>query len=371
MTTGGRAIAEVFSGARLVVCVGTGGVGKTTTSAALALRAAFEGRHVLVLTIDPARRLAQAMGLESLDNEPRAVDVAALGGTGSLHAMMLDATTTFDDLIRRTAGPQAKSILENRVYRVMADHLAGVQEYMALERLYELHSSKKWDLIVLDTPPSKNALDFFNAPRRVSAMFDERVMRWFLPDNGEGGMLGKLFNPGAVTLKLLAVMGGKEFVAELAGFFDAIRAVRSSFKERGDAVERILREAATRYAAIASPDPRRVDEALDLRRRMAVLRLTIDLVVLNRSHHRFKKSDMTSLRAAFAASEATEGDAELLTRVDNFYADLIGLSERDRVGVLRLVDRIDKTRIRLVPVLGLDIHTPPELLKLSSYLETV
>jgi hypothetical protein len=215
---------DLLNQARLIVCVGTGGVGKTTTSAALALRAATLGRRTLVLTIDPAKRLANAMGLADLGNEAKSVDLGSIAtATGSLDAMMLDAQRTFDDLIRRTAGPHASRILENRVYRIMVDQFAGTQEYMSLERLYDLYESNRWDLIVLDTPPSKNTLDFFESPRRAASMFDEQVMKWFVPakSGGGGGLFDRIFNPGAVVLKLLSVIGGEKFIAELAEFFDA------------------------------------------------------------------------------------------------------------------------------------------------------
>lgn len=367
----------LFDQTRLVAVVGTGGVGKTTTSAALALRAAVAGRRVLVLTIDPARRLANAMGIEALGNEPQRVDLSGLDAAGQLDAMMLDATASFDALIRRTAGDRASSILDNRVYRVMADHFAGVQEYMALDRLYDLRQSGDWDLVVLDTPPAQNAADFFTAPQRVSSLFDERIMRWFVPGASDGNLLQRVFNPGAVVLKLLAMIGGQQFIDELAEFFEAIRIVRAAFKERGDAVQGILRDPSTRYVIVASPDPRRVLEALTFHQRMGEMNLEVARFVLNRSHHRFRPDDTDTLLPAVdrIASGTVDGvDAGLVARardagqrVTAFYRELVHLAERDRAGVAQLTARVSHDRVRLVPVFGRDIHTLGELLQLARF----
>lgn len=349
---------------RLVICIGTGGVGKTTTSAAIALQAASMGRRVLVMTIDPARRLANAMGLDALDNEPHRVPLASTDG-GYLDAMMLDARRTFDDLIRRTAGPEAPSILENRVYRLMVDRLSGTQEYMALERLYDLYTSGRWDLIVLDTPPSTSALEFFDAPRRTANMFDESVMRWFLPENrADRGLLQRVFNPGAVVLKLLAVVGGETFIGELSGFFNAMRIVRASFEERGHEVQRILGHPDTAYVMIASPDSRRVEEALLMRRRLAEERRSIEMFVLNRSHHLFEAADLERCERILAA----EDGASLPPAFGRWYRRLVGLAERDRAGIARLKAGLQDEVVRLVPAFDRPIHSLDELRGLGAFL---
>ena len=334
-------VSELLFSSRLVVCVGTGGVGKTTTSAALALRAARHGRRVLVLTIDPARRLANAMGLASLGNTPQAVDLGA-GASGSLHAMMLDAKQTFDDLIRRTAGSEAGAILGNRIYQLMSERLTGTQEYMALERLFDLYQAGTWDLVVLDTPPSTNALDFFDAPRRTAQMFDESVMRWFLPEvrTADSSLWQRVFNPGAVVLKLLAVVGGDAFIAELSQFFEAMRIVRASFQERGHRVQEILRARDTHYVLVASPDARRVDEAMGLHDRLREMGKSVSACVLNRAHTEFFTEDLALM------PESLDPETALLREL---YARVVCLAERERAGVARLQQVARHASVVVVP----------------------
>ncbi|MFT4704703.1 MAG: anion-transporting ArsA/GET3 family ATPase [Bradymonadia bacterium] len=353
--------------ARLIVCVGSGGVGKTTTSAAVALRGALEGRRVLVLTIDPAKRLANAMGLESLGNHPQHVPLPE-AGKGRLDAMMLDAKASFDALIRDTAGADADRILKNRVYRLMADHFAGVQEYMAVVRLYDLYESGSWDLIVLDTPPAKHAVDFFSASSRAAALFDERIIRWFLPSGSkEGSLLQRVFNPGAVVLKLLSVIGGEQFVAELSEFFEALHLISDKLKHRGERVDQILTDDQTRYIVVASPDPRRVDEAVEFHDKLGELGKRVDLFVLNRSHHHFAETDLDTLEAAVRLSGEDAPVRGTLRRAQRFYDDLLALAERDRGAARSLGRRVQQDRVRLVPVFGKPIHELSQLDALAGY----
>ena len=356
---------------RLIVCVGSGGVGKTTAAAAVALRAALGGRRVLVLTIDPAKRLANAMGLDELDNAPRRVDLSPLGvdDTGELDAMMLDAISSFDELIRSTAGDDADEILQNRVYRMMVDHFAGVQEYMAVVRLFDVYESGEWDLIVLDTPPAKHAVDFFSASKKASLFFDERIMRWFLPEmNRDSGFFKRVFNPGAIVLRLLALIGGETFIAELTGFFSAMSKIREDLKHRGDRVDQILRDDLSNYIVIASPDPRRVDEAVDFHDRLRELRKQVALFVLNKSHDRFAASDLDALDAAIALTPDDDQLAATAGRVHVFYRELLALAGRDRGAADTLARRVANDRVRLVPVFGQHIHTLEQLRSLSDYI---
>lgn len=355
--------------ARLLITVGSGGVGKTTTSAALALRAAHEGKRVLVLTIDPAKRLANAMGLDALGNEARPVDLGPIAGAGSLDAAMLDATASFDELIRSTAKSEreASRILNNRVYRMMVDGFAGVQEYMAVVRLYDVYESEKYDLIVLDTPPAKHASDFFASSEKASALFDERVMKWFLPNaNKDRGVIARVFNPGAVVLRLLSFIGGEKFIADLSEFFEAMAAVREDLQSRGERVSEILRDRSTRYIVVASPDPRRVAEALEFHERLVDQRQDVALFVLNRAHDQFSGSDLDPLIAAADAARDDDALAATVARVTAFYhSNLLGLARRDGNATDSLVGRVAPERVRTVPAFSEHIHRLEQLLALS------
>lgn len=361
---------ELFDAARLVICVGSGGVGKTTTSAAIALHAASRGRRVLVLTIDPARRLANAMGLELLDNEPHPVDLSPIDGRGSLDAAMLDAIASFDELIRSTARSEADAerILGNRVYRMMVDHFAGVQEYMAVVRLYDVYERGEWDLVVLDTPPAKHASDFFGSSQKAAAMFDERIMRWFLPNQDpDAGFFKRVFNPGAVVLRLLSLIGGEQFIAELSEFFDAMNAIREDLQARGERVEQILEDPSTRYVVVASPDPRRVDEAVDFHRKLREQRQQVALYVLNRAHDRYSASDLGPLERALDERPTDDELSATAARIAAFYQSLLALAGRDRDAARSLAERVASDRIRTVPAFGEHIHTLDQLLRLSRH----
>lgn len=246
----------------LIVCVGSGGVGKTTTAASMALQAALDGRRVLVLTIDPAKRLANALGLSSFGNEAHRVDIGS--ADGELWAMMLDAQSTWDNLIERLAqDPEVKDrILNNRIYRYVANSLAGSQEYMATEKLHDIAKTDVYDLIVLDTPPVKNALDFLESPGRLIHFFDERILKWFLSPYRKlrfGRRL--LMGPTAVVWKLLSVIFGREFLDELAQFFEDFRGLYKGFVTRHDAVVALFKEPKTSFVTIFAPNESSVDVA--------------------------------------------------------------------------------------------------------------
>ncbi len=242
---------------RLVVCVGAGGVGKTTTSAAIGLRAARLGRRVVVLTIDPARRLADALGLDMLDGTPRAI---AGAGPGQLWAGMLDSRAAFDNLIAKVAPDEETRdrVLGNHVYRHMADTLAGSQDYMASELLHDLVDDDRWDLVVLDTAPVKNALDFLEAPGRLVRFLDERVLGWFLPARGGLWFAG----PVNVVQRLLGVVFGADFVTDLGAFFSDFQGMVAGFLARHEAVLARLRAPETGFVTVAAPHPNGLDVAL-------------------------------------------------------------------------------------------------------------
>lgn len=246
----------------VLICCGSGGVGKTTSSAALALRLAAQGHRVAVLTIDPARRLADSLGIGALGNEPQAVPLARLGlePAGSLDAMMLDMKATFDAVIRQHAPDAATAarILENRYYRFVSTRLAGSHEYMAVERLRELAQTGRWDVIVLDTPPTRHALEFLRAPERLSGLMDEGVLHWLsLPRDTRG--LRALERGSEVVVSVLKRLVGEQTIGDIAEFFHAFRGMWAGFRERSLQAHALLRNPRTRFVLVttAAPSARR------------------------------------------------------------------------------------------------------------------
>lgn len=294
-------LAAVVEDARLVVCMGTGGVGKTSTSAALGVAAARRGRRVVVVTIDPARRLADALGVTGVGNHPVRVPGP---WPGELTAVMLDTATTFDDVVRATAaGPeQAERILTNRFYRNIAETLSGTSEYMAGEKLLELLESGQHDLVVVDTPPSERALDFLDAPGRLVHLLDHRVYRALMgPARGYGRALS------FATQGFLRIAGrivGTELVDDAIAFFAAFDGMDTGFRERADQVRAWLRDPSTGYVLIAAPRRDTVAGARALRDRLDEVGIPLDAVVVNRVH-----PDRGDPVAAAMAAEATAGTA--------------------------------------------------------------
>jgi anion-transporting ArsA/GET3 family ATPase len=248
----------------ILVCCGSGGVGKTTTAAAVALRAAERGRKVIVLTIDPARRLAQAMGLRGLDNIPRPVGGLATDGAGSLDAMMLDMKRTFDEVVMTHASAdKAQQILENPFYQALSSSFAGTQEYMAMEKLGQLHEearrTRRWDLIVVDTPPSRSALDFLDAPERMSSFLDGRFIRLLLlPAKGPARLFSSSMN--LVTSAVTKVLGG-QLLRDISSFVAAFDTVFGGFRRRADRTYAVLKDPHTAFVIVASPDADALREA--------------------------------------------------------------------------------------------------------------
>ena len=267
-------LAELIAPAPLVACLGSGGVGKTTISAVLALRQAAAARRSVVLTIAPARRLADALGVGALTNDPVAVtSFQKMHPRGSLAALMLDPTATFDHLIAMlVADPGRRATLfANRYYQHMSRSLAGTLEYMAVERLHELSRSGQFDSIILDTPPTTNALDFIEAPDKLALFFSDRVVKWLMPAApGPKSWTTKLFSrAGSVALALMARVGGEEFVKDTAGFFGTFADLLGSFRARGVEVGKLLRDRRTVFLIVCAPDLARLAEAQAIDRRLA------------------------------------------------------------------------------------------------------
>ncbi|WP_235736920.1 ArsA family ATPase [Nocardioides alcanivorans] len=269
---------------QIIVCCGSGGVGKTTTSAALALRAAERGRKVVVLTIDPARRLAQSMGIEALDNTPR--PVPGVEGTGSLDAMMLDMKSTFDEVVLSQATPEkARQILENPFYVALSTSFAGTQEYMAMEKLGQLHASAlesgQWDLIVVDTPPSRSALDFLDAPERLSSFLDGRFIRLLLtPARGPAKLMSVGF--GMMTAALTKILGAS-VLQDLQTFVAAFDTLFGGFRARATATYQLLQAEGTSFLVIAAPEPDALREAAYFVERLGEEQMPLAGLVVNRA----------------------------------------------------------------------------------------
>ncbi|HSK96702.1 MAG TPA: ArsA family ATPase [Euzebyales bacterium] len=277
----GRRLDDVIDRRHVIVCTGAGGVGKTTTAAALGIEAARRGRRTIVLTIDPARRLAQSLGLSRLDTSPRAVDDVA-----GLDAMMLDMKRTFDEVVQRYAGTSARAerILANRFYQQMSGSLAGTQEYMAMETLYDLHETGAYDCIVIDTPPTRNALDFLDAPKRLTDFLEGRFLKMFLsPGLAAGRLATRAVGLGTgMFMRAASRITGAGVLADLADFFQSFEGMYEGFKERAQAVYRLLQHPASAFVVVSSPEPPALREAGFFLRRLARDGMPTAGVVVNR-----------------------------------------------------------------------------------------
>ena len=365
---------EVVSSHRVVVCLGSGGVGKTTTSAALALRAALDGKRALCLTIDPARRLANSLGLKELRGQEQAIDPSlfeaqGLRCRGSLSAMMLDMKRTFDELVERYSGSpeQRDRILNNRIYQYVSTSLAGTQEYMAMEKLHAVRQDARFDAIVLDTPPTTNALDFLDAPQKLVGAIDSPVMRWFVEQlGGSAGLLGR---SAAFVLRGLARFTGAEFLQLVGQFVTDLNALFGGFRQRAQQVYDDLRGPDVAFVIVTSPSPLAVGEALFFSKKLADYGIQPAAVIVNRIH------SAAALPAVLDASELSRllpGQSEpdaLLTRMRQAGADQLALARRDREGVRRLRDHIgDRLSYTEVPALDQDVHDLRSLAQVGEFL---
>lgn len=354
---------------RLIVCVGSGGVGKTTSAAAIGLRAAMRGRRVLVLTIDPARRLANSLGLTEFGNTEVRIDLGDRA-TGELWAMMLDAPSTLDDVIRRVAKDDRTrdAIFANKIYRHMAGSFSGSQEYMATERLYDVYGSDRYDLIVLDTPPVKNALDFLESPGRLVRFLDRQIMKWFLTPYEEEKVFGKRFLMGtsSVVYRLLGHIFGREFLDELSVFFALFRDLYDGFRERHEAVGRLFAASTTSFLVVSAPSEPSVDVARFFLDELRTRKLPIGGVVINQVHRAtVSVPDVDALLgpAARALDAATAG--QLVARLGAAHRRLRDLAalEAARVDELRRASG-PATWVRVIPRLPDEVHDLDGLLRL-------
>ncbi|MEU3253196.1 ArsA family ATPase [Streptomyces sp. NPDC006997] len=332
---------------RIVVCCGAGGVGKTTTAAALGLRAAERGRKVVVLTIDPARRLAQSMGIDSLDNTPRRVK--GVEGDGELHAMMLDMKRTFDEIVEAHAdGERAAAILSNPFYQSLSAGFAGTQEYMAMEKLGQLRATDEWDLIVVDTPPSRSALDFLDAPKRLGSFLDGKLIRVLLAPAKVGGRAGmKFLNVGMsmMTGALGKLLGG-QLLKDVQTFVAAMDSMFGGFRTRADATYKLLQAPGTAFLVVAAPERDALREAAYFVERLAAEDMPLAGLVLNRVHG----SGAAQLSAERALSAAEELDLDDPTHEAEAEPDLDESVAGENLAEPRIVDQLDgKAGLRNFP----------------------
>ncbi|HEU5141824.1 MAG TPA: ArsA-related P-loop ATPase [Solirubrobacterales bacterium] len=366
------AVDEILAGKEICICAGSGGVGKTTTSAAIATGMAERGLKVCVLTIDPAKRLADSLGLEELGNEARRVDPAlfkdhGIEMKGELWAMMLDAKATFDELVARQA-PDEESrdrVLNNRIYQQISNALAGSQEYMAMEKLFELHSEGQFDLLVLDTPPTRNALDFLEAPRRLTQFIEGRSLRVFMKPTG---LAAKVAGRGAtVALGVLKRIVGFDLLADLAEFFNAFSGMVDGFQERAKRVNSLLSDPGTSFLVVCGPQGEPIDEAVYFHRKLVEAKLPCGGVIVNKVH--YPAEDLRGNGGDLEAALAKQlGDEDLAARVTANFGDYQALAERDTRNIERLAAELHTKGVIRVPYLDEDVHDLGGLAEINRYL---
>ncbi|NYI45420.1 anion-transporting ArsA/GET3 family ATPase [Nocardioides aromaticivorans] len=341
----------------IIVCCGSGGVGKTTTSAALALRAAERGRKVVVLTIDPARRLAQSMGIEQLDNTPR--PVTGVEGDGALDAMMLDMKRTFDEVVLSQASPEkAKQILANPFYIALSSSFAGTQEYMAMEKLGQIHRDAQaagtYDLIVVDTPPSRSALDFLDAPERLSSFLDGRFVRLLLaPAKGPAKLMTAGFS--LITNALTRILGA-QFLKDLQTFVTALDTVFGGFRQRAQQTYSLLKADGTAFLVVAAPEPDALREAEYFVERLSEDGMPLAGLVINRASPE-PAGDLSADEAMTAVERLRRADGtSVAAGLLRLHADRVRMVERERTLRDRFATAHPQVETVVVPALAGDVH---------------
>jgi anion-transporting ArsA/GET3 family ATPase len=351
---------ELARDAEIIVTAGSGGVGKTTTAAVLALEGARAGRRAVVVTIDPAKRLADALGLEGLSNTPSKIEG---DWPGELWAMMLDTKSTFDDLVatHSTDPKQAERILGNRFYKNISGALSGTQEYMAMEKLYELHVTSDFDLVVVDTPPTRHALDFLDAPRRLTRFLDHRLYRILMaPTRG----LMKAANVATQAfVRTLSKVVGAEVFEDAITFFTAFSGMEEGFKNRANVVFELLASPRTAFVLVASPRRDTVEEADFFARRLAESGIAVRALIVNRMHPRFGEGLAEASRERAHTLEGTD--------LGGLYANLADfrlVASREEEHLAGLAERVAPAPVIRVPFLRTDVHDLDGLQEVGTHL---
>ncbi len=347
-------LAQALAEKSVLVVGGSGGVGKTTTAAALGLQAAARGRRTLVCTIDPSRRLATSLGLSRLSDDPTTIDLGNQRGKGSLEAMTLDTKRTFDRIVEKHAASEAArdSILHNRFYKEVSSALAGSHEYMAMERLLELRGTSRWELIILDTPPTRHALDFLEAPERMLSFLDTSVLRFLLKPYFVAGRLSfkVASRTGAMALKVIDRALGLQFLRDLSEFFLAFEGMYDGFKERAARVHELLRDRRSAFVVVASPEPHAAAEARYFHQRLEEQSMPFCSLIVNRMH-----LEPPHPRRRHADVSVADLDDELAEKLKAIHRDLRTLMKREE----RTLDDLEKAtgaRAIRVPELDVDVH---------------
>jgi anion-transporting ArsA/GET3 family ATPase len=379
-------VGDVLDGKRICICAGSGGVGKTTTSAAIAVGMAAAGLKVAVLTIDPAKRLANSLGLRELGNEECLVPAERFSEhgiemKGELWAMMLDAKRTFDDLIERHAPDEETRdrVLSNRIYQEVSNAMAGSQEYMAMEKLYELYQEDRYDLLVLDTPPTRHALDFIDAPERMTRFIEGKSLQFFL----RPGRLGMrvLGRSGGALFSVLKRITGIDLLQDLSDFFQSFGDMAKGFSERAQRVNELLAHKHSTFLLVTAPEREPIEEAIYFWRRLGEAGLPFGGVVVNKVHHDYLRwaQDSKGLDDSSDALEqlyeelersldGSEQGAQLAAKVHENFRRYRVLAERDRENIAGLERKLDEERIIQVPYLDEDVHDIGGLAQIDRYL---
>lgn len=370
-------VREALATRRIVVCVGSGGAGKTTVAAAIGLERALAGQRALVCTIDPARRLANALGLSTLGNVESRVPAhkfaeAGLRPAGELHAMMLDVKRTWDDLVTRHAPDHARRdrILRNRLYQQMSAALAGSQEYMAMEKLYELATDRDYDVIVLDTPPTAHALDFLEAPDRILDFLGNETARALLAPALGAGRLGLRLAQlgGGYIAKTLARFTGQQALGDLGDFLQSFQGMYDGFKERAAAVRALLSRPDVGFVLVASPSSVSIDEALAFHERLHAESMPIAGLVVNRLTPNLWSSGPLPTPEILAPGLGTDAAAaDLAARLAATFAEHQALATAERRAVDLLLARMEMAQA-IVPRLETDVHDLAGLARLAEWL---
>ncbi len=352
----------------IVVTCGSGGVGKTTTAAAMGLRAAAAGRRTVVLTIDPARRLAQSMGLTELDNTPRRVKDA----DGELFAMMLDMKRTFDEVVSAHSTPErAAQIFANPFYQALSSSFAGTQEYMAMEKLSQLAETGEWDVIVVDTPPSRSALDFLDAPQRLGRFLDGRMIRLItMPARASGRAYLKVVTAGfTVFAKILSRILGGELLQDVSSFVAALETMFGGFRQRAEHTYALLKAPGTAFVVVAAPEPDALREASYFVERLNSDGMPLAGLIVNRVHHCVV--GLTARRAEAAAdalAEKAEADLALAEAALRVHVETALAAEHDQRMARRFAAAHPDVATVAVPALPTDVHDLDGLRRIGALL---